>query len=204
MDATIQKVRDFHGHLCPGLTLGVRVAEIALREVGPHSTQSEVLAVVETSMCQVDAIQLLTGCTFGNGNLIYRDYGKSVFTFIRRADGKAIRIAARPTGWPPDHLERQALLERIQAGTSTDTERRRYWELMEQRALAVLRVPEEQLFDVRAVDPEVPARNREMRQAICDACGESAMITRISLHHGQSLCVPCFERTQAGDEPARR
>jgi formylmethanofuran dehydrogenase subunit E len=200
VDPTIEKVRAFHGHLCPGVTIGVRVAQIALREIGPHSADSEVLAVVETAMCPVDAIQLLTGCTLGNGNLIYQDHGKSAFTFIRPAEGKAIRIVTRPSGWPPDSAERQELYRLIQAGTTTETQRRRYWELMEQRALAVLEVPEDQLFDVRVVAPEPPERNRVMKQTSCDACGEPVMISRVRQHQGRTLCIPCFELAQASGE----
>lgn len=40
----------FHGHMCPGLAIGVRAAEVALREIGPHSADEEVVAVVETDM----------------------------------------------------------------------------------------------------------------------------------------------------------
>ncbi len=50
MDDTIDKVVAFHGHLCPGLTMGVRAAEVALREIGPHSADEEVVAIVETDM----------------------------------------------------------------------------------------------------------------------------------------------------------
>jgi formylmethanofuran dehydrogenase subunit E len=40
----------FHGHVCPGLAIGVRAAEVALEEIGPHSRDEEVVAVVETDM----------------------------------------------------------------------------------------------------------------------------------------------------------
>lgn len=96
-EQTLDRVVDFHGHLCPGLAMGVQAARIALREVGPHSKDEEIVAVVETDMCAVDAIQFLTGCTFGKGNLVHRDYGKNAYTFFRRSDGTAIRIAARPS-----------------------------------------------------------------------------------------------------------
>lgn len=50
MDQKLQQVWDFHGHLCPGLTVGLRAAEVALREIGPHSADEEVVAIVETDM----------------------------------------------------------------------------------------------------------------------------------------------------------
>ena len=95
-EPTLDRIVDFHGHLCPGLAMGIQAAQIALREIGAHAKDEEVVAVVETDMCGVDAIQFLTGCTFGKGNLIHRDWGKNAFSFFRRSDGRAIRISLRP------------------------------------------------------------------------------------------------------------
>ncbi len=46
----VEKAKAFHGHFCPGLATGIRAAEIALREIGPHSKDEEVVAIVETDM----------------------------------------------------------------------------------------------------------------------------------------------------------
>ncbi len=46
-------------------------------------------------MCGVDAIQFITGCTFGKGNLIHKDYGKNAFSFYRRRDQKAVRLVKK-------------------------------------------------------------------------------------------------------------
>ena len=197
MDATIEQVRAFHGHLCPGLTIGVRAAQIALREIGPHAADEEVVAIVETDMCAVDAIQLLTGCTFGKGNLIHRDYGKNAFTFIRRSDGRAIRISSRPDGGPPDSPERQALGQKVRAGTASAAEQQRYQELHEARALAVLTLPEEQLFTVEKVQTPAPRPARVHTSVACDQCGELAMETRIRRFEGRHLCIPCFQQVDA-------
>ena len=40
----------FHGHMCPGLAIGVRAAEVALAQVGPHAQDEEVVSIVETDM----------------------------------------------------------------------------------------------------------------------------------------------------------
>jgi len=85
----LERVVSFHGHLCPGLAMGVQASRLALREIGPSAKDEEVVAVVETDMCGVDGIQFLTGCTFGKGNLVHRDYGKNAYTFYRRSDGRA-------------------------------------------------------------------------------------------------------------------
>ncbi len=85
---TVADVTRFHGHMCPGLAMGIRAAEVALTEIGPHAEDEEVVAVVETDMCGVDAIQALTGCTFGKGNL-------HVLPPLRRQGGAHRRPARR-------------------------------------------------------------------------------------------------------------
>jgi len=57
LEELLNQIQAFHGHLCPGLVMGIRAAEIALQEIGAHSADEEVVAVVETDMCAIDAIQ---------------------------------------------------------------------------------------------------------------------------------------------------
>ena len=175
----VDDVIRFHGHLCPGLAIGVRAAEIALREVGPRAADEQLVAIVETDMCAVDAIQYLLGCTFGKGNLIHKDYGKNAFTFVRRADGKAIRVVTKPAAWevgPPNVPE-------------SNREARR-----QARARAILDADEADLFGVRETYVRVPDEARVHPSVRCEECGEDVMETRIRRIHGRHLCIPCFER----------
>ena len=69
-------VTDFHGHVCPGSALGYQAAKAGLKELsGERSQDEEIITIVENDSCAVDAIQVLTGCTFGKGNLIFFDFG---------------------------------------------------------------------------------------------------------------------------------
>ena len=122
----IAGARRFHGHMCPGLAVGIRAAELALAEAGAHSADEEIIAIVETDMCGVDAIQYFTGCTFGKGNLIHLDYGKNAFTFIRRSDGKAIRIVARPDAFGQLNPAHQALTTRVRSSEATPGEQAQF------------------------------------------------------------------------------
>ena len=93
---TIEEATRFHGHFCPGLMIGYRAAQIALRELNVERAEDEeLIAICETDACGVDGVQVVTGCTVGKGNLIRRDWGKQVFTFGRRSDGKMLRVALR-------------------------------------------------------------------------------------------------------------
>jgi formylmethanofuran dehydrogenase subunit E len=197
MTLDIEGAVKFHSHSCPGLAVGIRAAEIALREIGPHSADEEVVAVVETDMCGVDAIQYLTGCTFSKGNLIHLDYGENAFTFIRRSDGKALRIITRPDAFGPPSPEHQALFERVRSGEATSEEQARFGALHGQRAQQVLETPEEALFEVRSVEPRIPARVRIFTSLLCDACGEMTMETRTWRFQGRTLCIPCFQALES-------
>ena len=73
----------FHGHACPGLAIGYRVANLALKEFGLRARDEELVAIVENNSCAVDAIQFICGCTFGKGNLIFKDYGKQRLSVLR-------------------------------------------------------------------------------------------------------------------------
>ena len=59
----------FHGHECPGLAIGFRACEAAVEKLGvSFSKDEEVVCITENNACGVDAVQLITGCTFGKGN----------------------------------------------------------------------------------------------------------------------------------------
>ncbi len=88
--------KKFHGHECMGLAWGYKVAMFALEKLGvDRAGNEELVAIVENDSCAVDAIQVVTGCTFGKGNLIFRDYGKHVYTFFKRSSGEGIRITRK-------------------------------------------------------------------------------------------------------------
>ena len=182
-DQRLQQAIAFHGHFCPGLTIGYRAALAALRALGvSRAVDEELVAIAETDACGVDAVQFLTGCTLGKGNLILRDWGKQVFTFGRRSDGRMVRVALR-----------HGVLAREGDADLPDAERRaRMRERMGEMS-------DEALFDVRWVDAPLPAPARILRSLPCAQCGEGVMEARVRLRDGQPLCPECY-----GPEYSRR
>jgi formylmethanofuran dehydrogenase subunit E len=159
----------FHGHLCPGLVIGYRVAKAVLGRFGPkRSEDEELVAVVENNSCAVDAIQLMLGCTYGKGNLIFKDHGKHVYTIYRR-DGakKALRIYAK----------RPALPEGL---------------TKEQTALALLDASEDDLLTISESEAPIPPPARIEPSQSCVRCSEAAMESRLRLHQRKLLCLPCW------------
>ena len=192
----VQATVAFHGHMCPGLAIGIRAAELALREIGPHAHDEEVVAVVETDMCGVDAIQFLTGCTFGKGNLIHLDYGKNAFTFYRRSDGKGIRLVTRREALSPPDPEWETLRSRLGDENLTQEERKRFRELHEARSRQILDIPLENLFEFKKPQGKIPIHARLMESVTCESCGEGVMETRTRRFLGKTVCIPCFDEME--------
>jgi len=193
-----QKIKDttsFHGHWCPGLAIGIRAAEWALKEMG-KSPDEEIVAVVETDMCGVDAIQYLTGCTFGKGNLIHKDLGKNAFTFYRRRDGKAMRLVLRPTIYGDTGPLMRKLHHKMQ-GEGLSQEEEKTWK--DTRAAVSKRIMEldmAELFEFKAPESSVPKKARILASLTCESCGEPVMETRTRRFNDQVLCIPCFEKLE--------
>jgi formylmethanofuran dehydrogenase subunit E len=191
-DELIEQTIDFHGHSCPGLAIGIRAAELALAEIGHHADE-EVVAVVETDMCGVDAIQFLTGCTFGKGNLIHLDYGKNAFTFYRRSDKKAVRFSLRPEALQdPDDAPGISGEKSLKEGRIPEKQERPE-EAREARKRRIMETDLKTLFEVKPVQGPVPGKARILESLTCQACGESTMETRTRRFLGKTLCIPCFE-----------
>ncbi|MFW5735152.1 MAG: FmdE family protein, partial [Oceanidesulfovibrio sp.] len=134
---TIDDIIAFHGHSCPGLTIGIRAAELALLELGSPQ-DCDLIAVVETDMCGVDAIQFLLSCTYGKGNLIHKDYGKMAFSFHDRYTGRGFRALLRPDVRGDMDDELAALIRRIADGTATEADTARNETLRESLSLRFL------------------------------------------------------------------
>ena len=188
----IKATIDFHGHSCPGLAIGIRAAEMAIDRFG-RSPDEEIVAVVETDMCAVDAIQFLLGCTFGKGNLIHLDYGKSAFTFHSRKKDKSIRIVAKPnaTGDPDDEL--MALRTKGLKKELTPEEQERLKKTMAERTKRIMEADTGKLFEVKPSQSPLPRKARILESLICRKCGEATMESRTRRLFGQTLCTSCFE-----------
>lgn len=75
-------VTEFHGHTCPGIALGYRIAQLALREMGIRPTpDSECLVKAYIQTCAVDAFQVLNRATIGRRALIIEELHKHVYQF---------------------------------------------------------------------------------------------------------------------------
>lgn len=176
----IGKVKEFHGHSCPGSYLGLRAAEWAMREFKTDDTE-RIVVVVEVPFCGVDSLQVILGCTTGSGNMIIKDYGKHAFNFYRPRDGKRARLLKKNTESPE-------LREKLDALDPKDRMARN--RVMQDYILVA---PFEELFVVMEPKEEMPDTSRAKQDAPCSVCGEGVDVTRIKEKDGKKICPACLK-----------
>jgi len=186
----IQACVAFHGHECPGLAIGIRAAELALRELGPAGP--ELVAVCETDMCGVDAIMVLTSCTVGKGNLIMRDLGKMAFSFHRRG-GRGFRAVLRPESRAGMDDRMGPLMGKDAEGRATEQDRMELAELRTGLQRRFMDLKLEEMFEIIPLESRPPRPPRILSSLACEHCGERVMESRTRRFMGKTLCIPCFE-----------
>jgi formylmethanofuran dehydrogenase subunit E len=162
-----KNIVEFHGHECPGLVMGFRMATAAMNTLNSiRSEDEEIFAIVENNACGVDALQCVTGCTFGKGNLIFHDYGKHVYTLYSRKTGKGLRVSYHGKG-VPEEAGREQMIDYL------------------------LNADESEIITIKDVTIEEPEQARIHKSVKCDICGENVMETRIRDIKGKKVCIPC-------------
>ncbi|MEA1921476.1 MAG: FmdE family protein [Pseudomonadota bacterium] len=180
MQVDYDKMIAFHGHSCPGLAMGYRMTTAAMNYLSQHrSEDEELVAITENNACGVDALQFISGCTFGKGNLIFKDYGKQVFTFYARKTGLGVRVALNQAAIPAAlRADRPAFIE---------------W---------LLNADEAEIVSVVPVTIDEPEKARIMASVVCENCGEAVMEGRICTQEGKNICIPCSMKSAKSDQVA--
>jgi len=170
-----------HGHLCPGLVLGTRMAVYGLDCIGirePRARDTHYL-IVEIDRCIAGALQVVTGCSLGHRTVKFLDYGKMAATFVNLETGAAARLLAREEA-------------RQKAKTYFPGVQSRHLRLVE----AFKIMPDHELFQIRAVSVTIPDHDlprKPLLSATCDMCGETIYDGREVYRSRSTLCRPCVE-----------
>lgn len=161
----VEKCAAFHGHICPGLLIGVKAAMYALEIFGEQfSEDEELVCVSENDACGVDAIQVILGCSVGKGNLLLKLRGKQAFTFYDRKSGKSVRMVLRP--W----------------GNMT----------MKEKTAFVNQADYKDLFNLKEADP-APEKAKIFKSVCCEVCGEEVAEYFTRNQDGKVVCIGCFK-----------
>lgn len=196
LEGLLRSAEAIHGHRCPYLAVGVKAGQYALAALDRegHGLE-EVVAIVEGNNCFTDGIQVVTGCTFGNNRLIFKDLGKTAVTVARRQDGTAVRLVMRP-----DFRERlfakypaagPLFTKVVVQGQGSPEDRHRFQHLWEAVARRELEAPLDEQLLIKNLTIQVPPQARTFAMVICSRCGEGVTETRIRVQEGQPLCLSC-------------
>ena len=166
---TWEECAQFHGHKCPGLAIGYRAAVLAMEKLGlsEGSQDEELVCISENDACGVDAIQVITGCTAGKGNLIFHMTGKEAYSFYCRKSGKSIRLVFQ----------------------RDDTEKTKMSK--EERMQQILTASAEELFVCKPTTLKLPEEAKIFGNVVCAKCGETIPEPLARLENGQILCLDC-------------
>jgi formylmethanofuran dehydrogenase subunit E len=159
----------FHGHLCPGISIGVRMTLAGLKAVGiadaTGADRKKLIVFTEIDRCASDAIMCLTGCRPGKRSMKVMDYGKMAATFINLETGKAVRLAAVPRDPNEDQSK---------------------WDFGA--------IPDGKIFSVSEVEVTLSPCDlpgKPVSQALCARCGETVLDGREVQVGNETVCKPC-------------
>jgi len=192
---TIEDTIAFHGHNCPGLAIGIRVAEYVKKEF-PDTPSAALVCITETDMCAVDAIQYLIGCTYGKGNLIHKDYGKTAFSFYDRESNKGIRFLLRPDCRGENYWVLADMMAEKSAGVISKEDDQKLFEqriLLEKRFMSLSL---EDMFSIEKLQTRPPRPPRVLHSMMCEDCGEQTMESRTRRFDKKTLCIPCYRKVE--------
>ncbi|MHB8118728.1 MAG: FmdE family protein [Methanothrix sp.] len=189
MEDDFKEAAKFHGHVCPGLAMGYRVAKYA-KEHYPRSKDEELVCIAENKSCSVDAVQSLLGCTAGKGNLLFVDNGKQVFTFYSRDQNRAMRIYFKGDVF----RGMDAMRQKAATGKLSAEEKKEFEGLRSQVIENILSGKDEDLLAVREVDIPAPEKAKIYPSLKCQECGEGFMEILGRTADGKVLCKGCFAK----------
>lgn len=167
----LEKAVAYHGHLCSGQVLGVRMARLGLEIMGLTEREPkkmrDLIVFVESDRCATDAAYVVTGATMGRRRMKYKDYGKMAMSFYYIPTKKAIRIHPITDVFPPENVD---LVE--------------FW----------AKYSDEELFawdnvEIDIHENDLPGKPRE--HAVCSECGERVLDGRAENVGGAIKCRAC-------------
>lgn len=183
-----------HGHKCPAMPMGLRVGAAAMNALGvDRAPDGQLMALVEIgdnhcATCFADGVQMITGCTFGKGNIRKLHYGKWGVTVIDKKNRKAVRVvphgqamlANKQTTFFTEYREKGVPASQVPA------------EHVDPLVERVLNMPEEQLLKVgKIVDYSWSDPPHSFDGFLCEECGEMTVEQYGRVKGDKKVCIPC-------------
>jgi formylmethanofuran dehydrogenase subunit E len=165
----LRKTHEFHGHICAGIIIGVRLARAGLSYLGIDDPveNRDFMVYCEIDRCLTDAVQCVTGLSLGKRRLKLREYGKMAASFVDMNTGKGIRLVCYGHINAPEDVD---LVE--------------FWSAF----------PDEEIFKTEPVFIDIPPEDKPgkpLRSVACSVCGEKIMDAKDVTVDGKPMCKAC-------------
>ena len=195
-----------HGHKCPAMPMGLRIGAAALNALGvDRAPDGQLLALIELgddhcATCFADGVQMITGCTFGKGNIRKLHYGKWGVTVVDIASNRAVRVtplaaamqANKETPFFKQYREKGVPASQVPL------------DVVQPLVDRVLGAPDEKLFSVSEVfEYHAEAHKHSFSSVVCENCGEMVVEGYARMIEGKTVCIPCREKLSGIPEPER-
>lgn len=184
----------FHGHKCPAMPLGMRVGAAAMNKLGvERAKDGQLIALIEIgenhfATCFADGVQMITGCTFGKGNIKKLNYGKWGLTLIDKKSGKAVRVT--PKGETIANSKKSKFFTdyRSKGIPASQTPA----EVVEPLIERIMNADAEQILNIGDVfDDEWHDHPHTFDSFICEECGEMVVEAYGRIKGDKKVCIPC-------------
>ncbi len=194
--------QQLHGHKCPAMPLGLRAGAAAMNKLGvDRARDGQLLALLELgeghcAHCFADGIQMITGCTFGKGNIQQLGYGKFGLTLVDRASGRAVRVvpraevqgATKQTAFFKEYREKGIPASQVPP------------EVVEPLIAQVMSAPEEKILKIGDIEVRDLAKPQEAFDSFdCEQCGDMVVEKYGRVVGDRKVCIPCQQELLAQD-----
>ena len=198
INLSMQRVIDFHGHICPELAIGGKFCEFVQKHIKAGLIPETGLSVIsENTTSALDAIQVLLGITVGNQRLLVLDYGKHTYSLVSRDREHGWKLRMRPQTYGDE--DRYAAIERkILSDQATLDDLLLFQRLLDTRIEHILRLTPEELFCIEEIASADCPREISGADCTCSLCGDLVLASRSVENGGSLYCLPCFQKTHPG------
>ena len=186
-----------HGHKCPAMPLGLRVGAAAMNKLGvERAKDGQLMALVELgedhcATCFADGVQMITGCTFGKGNIRKLNYGKWGVTLIDKKSGRAVRVSPKAEAMAANKQSEFFKKYREKGVPASQVPSEAVDPLVER----VMSAPEDRLLNVGEVfEYKWTDAPHSFDSFVCEVCGEMTAEIYGRVLGDKKVCIPCRQK----------
>lgn len=183
---------EFHGHRCPFMPIGYRMARLAMDHLGVEREKDHGFYIFpelgegHPQTCMMDGLQIATSATYGKLLMAKTFYGKLAATFYHPEKG-AVRYSLKP-----EFIDEMGKFEFFSYRKRGVEPSQIPAPVIEEVINWVAEQPDDFLFKVEP-KPDftykpVPG---SFNKTLCSSCGEYVFDRYVRMKNGAPVCIPC-------------